>query len=157
MNILHGMYTCTWLANALRYSMVLYWVMAKSDTRFNFLFWPFFPPDASATTPTTPLHQCRRLAGKNKEDAILIHCFCQSELSLSVPMGEVLNGPDDRVTSPSFQLCHFLTSSPYLSNPCFHCVLMWTCVFVQCLLCLTSIKPFFEFDSKCQTMLISTD
>lgn len=26
----------------------------------------------------------------------LMHCFCQSEHRLSVPMGKVLNGPDER-------------------------------------------------------------
>lgn len=81
MDILHEMNTCSWLANALRYRMALYWVMVKSDARFNFLLNNCFPPDASATAPTTPLHKCRRLTGKNKEDAFLTR-FCQSEYSL---------------------------------------------------------------------------
>lgn len=49
----------------------------------------------------------------------------------SVLMGEALNGPDER--------------SLYL------------CVFGQCLPCLTNIKPFFPYDSKCQTVLEPAD
>lgn len=88
---------------------------------------------------------------------VLTHCFCQAECGLSVPEGEALNGLDERVTSLAFQhLVPFLSplTSSTLVSMAFWCGL---CVFVQFLPCLTSIEPLFQYDSKCQTELMSAD
>lgn len=57
-----------------------------------------------------------------------MHCFCQSERRPSVPMGKVLNGPDERE--------RFLSSNltPHLFRPGFHGSATYFCVYL-CYVC----------------------
>lgn len=84
-----------------------------------------------------------------------MHCFCQSEHRLSVPMGKGPNGPDERESILSSILSPPFHPSP-LPSCCPRRLDVFFCLFVLHSLSLTITKPFFQRYGQCQTVLAST-